>query len=67
MVRWQDLKEGDRVEIVQLQNDPGAVPVGQQGTVDAVSRLAVGVDWDDPQYLLSLAMPEDQHCIRKVA
>jgi hypothetical protein len=61
------LEVGDRVEVIALQNDPHAVPVGQQGTVDCVSRLAVGVEWDDPQYVLSLALPEDKHCVRKVA
>lgn len=61
----QELKVGDRIEIVRLQNDPRPVPVGTQGEVIAVSRLAVAIEWDNGQ-VLGLALPEDARCYRKV-
>lgn len=62
----RDLNKGDRVEIVALQDDPRAVPVGTQGTVTHAGRVQVLVDWDNGSDL-GLALPEDSHCVRKVA
>jgi hypothetical protein len=58
--------KGDRVEIVALQDDPRAVPVGTQGVVTRSSRVQVLVDWDNGSDL-ALALPEDSRCVRKVA
>lgn len=67
VIRWDELKKGDRVEIVALQDDPTPVPVGTQGTVIASGRMQVLVAWDDSVHLNGLAMPEDAHCARKVS
>lgn len=63
---YRELNKGDRVEIVALQDDPRAVPVGTQGVVTHTSRVQVLVDWDNGSDL-ALALPEDSQCVRKVA
>lgn len=65
-VNWSDLKKGDRIEVIALQNDPRPLPVGSVGTVEVSTRMGVTVDWDNGS-ALGLALPEDSHCIRKVA
>lgn len=66
VIRWNELKKGDRVEIVALQDDPRAVPVGTQGVVTRADRVQVLVDWDNGSDL-ALALPDDVQCARKVA
>ena len=63
---YRELSKGDRVEIVALQDDPRAVPVGTQGVVTHSNRVQVLVDWDNGSDL-ALALPEDTACVRKVA
>lgn len=59
----QELKVGDRLEVVRLQHDPRPVPVGTRGTVTAVTSMAVAIDWDNG-LTLGLALPEDARCYR---
>lgn len=61
----QELKVGDRLIVVRLQHDPRPVPVGTEGEVIAVSRMAVAIAWDNGM-TLGLALPEDARCYRKL-
>lgn len=64
-------KEGDRIRLVRMGNDPDPVPVGTEGTVEYYQECSsfrpaftqVGVKWDNGRSL-SLCIPPD--CAVKV-
>jgi Domain of unknown function (DUF4314) len=60
-----ELKEGDRIEIIRLQNDVSPMPIGSQGTVVYAAASQVGVSWDGGG-ALGLALPEDADCFKVV-
>ena len=52
------LKAGDRVELLDMPNDPDPVPVGTQGTVVSnvpdpcnMAENIIGVEWDNGRTL----------------
>ena len=63
-----NLKEGDRIKMVQMGNDPNPVEPGVLGTVsgyryprtgtDAAGTVAHGVRWDDGRGL-AIILPDD--------
>jgi hypothetical protein len=71
-----DLKEGDRIELVRMLDDPYPIEPGTQGTVQSVTELYLGasvnqpkspakqfqiaVKWDNGRNL-SLVAPPDQY------
>ena len=66
-----DLKEGDRIELVQMPDDPRPVEPGTKGTVQFVTELHLGeaqfqiaVKWDNGRNLM-LIVPPDQY--KKIA
>lgn len=63
-----DYKEGDRIEMIYMGNDPDPIPSGTQGTVTYVSKMPdyetqIGVKWDNGR-TLSVILPQDR--IRKI-
>lgn len=40
-------RAGDRVELVEMPNDPMPIPSGTRGRVLGVSRVRLGDDWYD--------------------
>lgn len=63
------LKEGDRIELIQMPDDPCPIEPGTQGTVQFVSELRLGdpekqfqiiVKWDNGRNL-SLITPPDKY------
>lgn len=52
-----DLKIGDRIELIEMPDDPDPIPPGTQGTVNYVGRFAgegqqIGVKWDNDRTLM---------------
>ena len=60
------LKQGDRIRLVSMTQDPAPIPVGSLGTVRAVHNhrdwIQVEVDWDNGRKLM-LSLPEDRVAI----
>jgi hypothetical protein len=56
------LKQGDRIRLISMPQDPDPIPVGSLGTVIAVHNhrdwMQVEVDWDNGRSLM-LSLPED--------
>jgi Domain of unknown function (DUF4314) len=60
-MNWRDLKEGDRIRLVEMPGDPLPVPPGTEGTVLFVQDLKtvrdgkqmhqIGVKWDNGRNL----------------
>ncbi|MBK1669100.1 hypothetical protein CKO28_13760 [Rhodovibrio sodomensis] len=64
-----DLAVGDRIELIEMPDDPSPVAPGTQGTVTRIQplwdhRIQLGVDWDSGRSLM-LILPKDQY--RKLA
>ena len=65
------LKRGNRIEMINMLDDPDPILIGECGTVEAVSRHGIGqsaweqvdVKWDNDR-TLSLVVPPDQ--VKKV-
>jgi hypothetical protein len=61
----KDLKIGDRIKLVSMDNDPNPIPVGAKGTVMRMEKLPfegetqVEVEWDNGRSL-SLIFPFDK-------
>jgi hypothetical protein len=58
------MKTGDRIKLIQMDNDPRPVPVGTTGTVTNINKVGkdftqVSVDWDNGSRLM-LCLPEDK-------
>ena len=57
------LKQGDRIRLISMPQDPDPIPVGSLGTVVAVHDhrdwIQVEVDWDNGRKLM-LSLPEDR-------
>ena len=58
------IKEGDRIELISMVDDPDPVPNGTQGTVVFVNETSMGftqvdVSWDNGRTLM-LCTPPDQ-------
>jgi hypothetical protein len=57
------VKIGDRIELVEMPEDPDPIPPGTQGTVDWVNELPrfvqIGVRWDNGRSLM-LCVPPDR-------
>jgi len=66
-------KIGDRIELVEMKNDPHPITPGTQGTVDYVNEVGdtsqpfrddaftqIGVKWDSGRSLL-LCVPPDRY------
>ena len=63
-------KVGDRVELVDMPNDPAPIPVGERGTVQRVQSFGdgsahVAVAWDNGRRL-NLCVPTDRFKILEV-
>jgi hypothetical protein len=59
-----NFKEGDRIEMVFMGNDPNPILAGTRGTVISVDKTPwndtqVGVKWDNGR-TLSVLLPEDK-------
>jgi hypothetical protein len=57
-------KEGDRIRLLKMDNDPNPIPVGTEGTVYSVSRRiaeshVIGVKWDNGRTLCCI-WPDDE-------
>jgi len=56
------LKQGDRIRLVSMPQDPDPIPVGSLGTVITVydhrEWMQVDVDWDNGRTIM-LTMPDD--------
>ena len=56
------LKQGDRIRLVSMPQDPDPIPVGSLGTVIALydhrEWMQVDIDWDNGRTLM-LTMPDD--------
>ena len=54
---------GDRVELIEMPEDPAPIPPGTQGTVDWVGEhsrfVQIGVRWDNGRSLM-LCVPPDR-------
>lgn len=54
-----DLAIGDRIELIEMRDDPDPIPPGSKGTVnhivDTLGMCQIGVDWD-PEVGRSLAL-----------
>jgi len=60
-----DLKEGDRIELLCMPNDPTPIPPGTKGVVEWVQELGgdqyqVAVKWENGRRLM-LIIPEDTY------
>lgn len=58
-----DVKEGDRIELLEMPEDPAPIPSGSKGTVQGVVKLwddkwQISVKWDSGR-TLSLIYPVD--------
>lgn len=60
-----ELKEGDRIRLIQMGKDPDPILPGAEGTITFVTDLTkinmghqIGVAWDNGRNL-SLCVPED--------
>jgi hypothetical protein len=63
------LKQGDRIELISMPNDPCPIPVGTKGTVEDCVSMKIGdskwqvwVKWDNKR-TLSLVVPPDKYKI----
>jgi hypothetical protein len=58
-----ELKKDDRVELLEMPDDPDPVPIGTKGTIESVDELynftQVSVRWDNGRSLM-LSIPPDQ-------
>ncbi len=58
-----DVKPGDRIELVAMNDDPDPIPAGTRGTVQHVNQLSgwsqFDVQWDNGRTLM-LVTPEDR-------
>lgn len=66
-----DVKKGDRIELVEMGEDPRPIAPGERGTVIGVSRwndqeYQVQVDWDNGRRL-HLICPPDRYVVIKKA
>jgi hypothetical protein len=62
MIHPKQVAIGDRIELVEMHDDPDPIPAGTQGTVDWVNELPefaqIGVRWDNGRTLM-LCVPPD--------
>lgn len=69
-MKTSPFQPGDRIELVEMLNDPYPVPTGTQGTVEfcnyaplmlkqGMSEWQIGVKWDSGR-TLSLCVPPDK-------
>jgi len=63
------LKQGDRIELISMPEDPHPIPVGTTGTVEDCVPMRIGnsqwqiwIKWDNGR-TLSLAVPPDKYRI----
>jgi hypothetical protein len=64
------LREGQRVRVVALIDDPAPLEIGLEGTVswvanEGTSLEQVHVDWDGPRSLM--LVPADYSCVQVIA
>ena len=60
------LKQGDRIELIRMEEDPDPVPVGTTGTVVSVNPVNLGGDsfdqidvrWDNGRRLMVCTPPD---------
>jgi hypothetical protein len=56
------LTVGDRIELVEMTEDPDPIPSGTRGTVDWVNELPtftqIGVRWDNGRSLMFCVPPD---------
>lgn len=50
-------KIGDRIELIEMLDDPDPIPIGTQGTVNYVGKITglgqqIGVKWDNDRTLM---------------
>lgn len=61
-------KVGDRIMLLQMENDPNPIEVGSLGTVTAISSflndIQISVKWDSGR-TLSLVCPPDKYEVLK--
>lgn len=59
-----DLAMGDRIELIEMRNDPEPIKPGTQGTIESIMPLfgkhQVIVEWDDGRGLM-LILPDDKY------
>ena len=61
-----DLKEGDRVKLIKMDNDPHPIPIGTVGTVTSAQDIRtagedwtqVAVSWDNGRSLSCVCPPD---------
>lgn len=62
------MKKGDRIELVNMSDDPNPIPVGTKGTIERVNPVEFGkndkftqvvVKWDNGRTLM-LCIPPDE-------
>lgn len=55
-------KPGDRIELLEMPNDPDPIPVGSKGTVVDTYIISEGtqvdVDWDNGRSLMLIVPPD---------
>ena len=65
-------REGDRVRLIAMHDDPDPIPPGQLGTVVSVSRPGAGTDtwhqidvaWDNGRTLMIVSPPDRFELVR---
>ena len=68
MARKPPLRQGDRIKLVDMPDDPCPVPIGTEGTVQSCEHVQIGrssfwqvsVDWDGGRSLM-LTVPPDRY------
>ena len=63
-------KEGDRIRLIEMPDDPCPIPPNSEGTVDRVqplwdNQIQIGVKWDSGR-TLSLIYPKDTFTVLPV-
>lgn len=65
-------RQGDRIRLLAMRDDPDPIPVGQLGTIVSVSRHGSGkdawhqieVDWDSGRTLMLVSPPDRFEIVR---
>lgn len=59
MGAFDNIKIGDRIRLLRMDNDPSPIPAGTTGTVNWIGEMdQLGVKWDDGRTLG--LVPEDK-------
>ena len=59
-----EVHKGDRIKLLQMNDDPDPIPAGTLGTVTFINKCGdftqIAVDWDNGRKLM-LAVPPDRY------